>query len=124
MLIEVRALQPWNALSPICLMVDGSVILSKLEHLKHPSGIIVTPSGMSIEVRALQLQNAYLPICLMVDGSVILSKLERRLKQYSGIIVTPSGMSIEVAYLSSSVSTYSLDIGLSTCFGIAELAAT
>ena len=40
-------------------MVDGSVILSKLEHSsKQLCEIIVTPSGMLIEVRALQALNA------------------------------------------------------------------
>ena len=81
MSIEVRALQPENALSPICLMVDGSVILSKLEHWrKHLSGIIVTPSGMSIEVAYLSsfvLTYSFALICryslLLISCSFIIS---------------------------------------------------
>ena len=77
-----------KAYSLISLMVDGSVILSKLEHSsKHLYPIIVTPSGMSIEVRALQALNAKPPICLMVD------------KRLPRITVTSSGMSIEVRAL-------------------------
>ena len=82
--IEIKELQPKNALGPISSKVVGSVTVSNLVHpLKALSSISVTPSGISIEIKELQPKNAFAPICFKDVGKVTVSNLVHPLNAQS-----------------------------------------
>ena len=81
---------PLKAEFPIVVSVLGNTTSFKLESIKAPKPISVTPSGMVILVNWVSLK-ALSPIFVSVLGNTTSFKLEPE-KAYGPISVTPSGI--------------------------------
>src|SRR6266550_4403346 len=89
----VKLVQLTNALSPILVMLLGSVTLGSLaQYSKAASPILVTLSGSVMLGRLVQWENAKLPMFLMLLPSVRLVRPEQELNALSPMLVTLLGI--------------------------------
>ena len=98
--MELRALQPENAASPITVTPSGSVqAVKQLQSWNAEAPMEVTPSGIATAVRAPQPENAASPITVTPSGSVRAVKQLQSWNAVAPMEVTPSGSVTEVRAL-------------------------
>jgi hypothetical protein len=96
MVMEVSAMQPVKACSPIVVTLEGMSMEVRLLHeSKALSPIVVTLSGMVMEVRLLHSEKALSPIVVTPGGRA-------QFRQFCGLMMFRLRLLIAVLIISSS----------------------